>query len=59
MTAGGTRRALVTGGASGLGRACAQRLRSEHHDVITADLADGADVRLDVTDDKAVSRMVA
>jgi NAD(P)-dependent dehydrogenase (short-subunit alcohol dehydrogenase family) len=59
MTAGRTRRALVTGGASGLGRACAQRLRSEQHDVITADLADGADVRLDVTDDKGVSRMVA
>lgn len=59
MTAGKTRRALVTGGASGLGRACAQRLSSEHHDVIAADLADGADVRLDVTDDKAVSRMVA
>jgi 3-oxoacyl-[acyl-carrier protein] reductase len=59
MTAGTTRRALVTGGASGLGRACAQRLRGEHHDVITADLADGADVRLDVTDDDAVSRVVA
>lgn len=58
MSAGGTRRALVTGGASGLGRACAQRLRSEHHEVITADHADGADVSLDVTDDAAVSRVV-
>ena len=36
---------LVTGGASGLGRACARRLRDDHHEVITADLADGADVR--------------
>jgi NAD(P)-dependent dehydrogenase (short-subunit alcohol dehydrogenase family) len=59
MTAGRTRRALVSGGASGLGRACAQRLRSEHHDVITADLADGGDVRLDVTDEETVSRVVA
>jgi 3-oxoacyl-[acyl-carrier protein] reductase len=49
----------VTGGASGLGRACAQRLRSEYHDVITVDIADGADHRLDVTDDAAVSRLIA
>jgi 2-dehydro-3-deoxy-L-rhamnonate dehydrogenase (NAD+) len=53
------RRALVTGGASGLGRACAQRLRSEHHAVITADIADGADHRLDITDDEAVSQLIA
>jgi 3-oxoacyl-[acyl-carrier protein] reductase len=53
------RRALVTGGASGLGRACAERLRSEHHDVITVDIAEGADHRLDVTDDEAVSRLIA
>ncbi len=59
MSSGGPRRALVTGGASGLGRACAQRLRDEHHEVVTADLADGADVALDVTDDEAVSRVVA
>jgi 3-oxoacyl-[acyl-carrier protein] reductase len=49
----------VTGGASGLGRACAQRLRSEHHDVITLDIADGADHRLDITDEEAVSQLVA
>ena len=52
------RRALVTGGASGLGRACAQRLRDDHHEVITADIADGAEVRLDVTDDAAVAELV-
>jgi 3-oxoacyl-[acyl-carrier protein] reductase len=54
----GIRRALVTGGASGLGRACARRLRDDHHEVITADIADGADVRLDVTDDDAVAEVV-
>lgn len=59
MTARGIRRVLVTGGASGLGRACAQRLRSDENEVITADLADGADIRLDVTDDDAVSGVIA
>jgi 2-dehydro-3-deoxy-L-rhamnonate dehydrogenase (NAD+) len=57
MSTPATRRALVTGGASGLGRACAQRLRAEHHEVITTDIA-GADIRLDVTDDGAVSRLI-
>lgn len=53
------RRALVTGGASGLGRACAKHLRATGHDVVTADVADGADLRLDVTDDAAVAAAVA
>ena len=53
------RRALVTGGASGLGRACATHLRASGHEVITADIADGADLRLDVTDDAAVAAAVA
>jgi NAD(P)-dependent dehydrogenase (short-subunit alcohol dehydrogenase family) len=53
------RRALVTGGASGLGRACAERLRSEQLDVITVDIADGVDHRLDVTDDSAVTELLA
>ncbi len=55
----GIRRVLVTGGASGLGRACADRLRDEHHEVITADIAEGADVHLDVTDDGAVTEIVS
>ena len=54
----GIRRALVTGGASGLGHACARRLRDDHHEVITADVADGAEVRLDVTDDDAVAELI-
>ena len=32
--------ALVTGGASGIGREVAQRLRSAGHDVVVWDLAD-------------------
>jgi 3-oxoacyl-[acyl-carrier protein] reductase len=50
-----TRRAVVTGGASGLGRACAARLRADGHEVVTVDIAEAADVRLDVTDEVAVA----
>ena len=58
MSTGATtsRRALVTGGASGLGRACAKRLRADGVEVVTADIAEGADVLLDVSDDSAVAR---
>lgn len=49
------RRALVTGGASGLGAATAARLRADGMEVVTADIADGADVHLDVTDANAVA----
>jgi NAD(P)-dependent dehydrogenase (short-subunit alcohol dehydrogenase family) len=59
MSTDRSRRALVTGGASGLGRACAERLRSEQHEVITVDIADGADHRLDVTDDSAITELLA
>ena len=50
-----TRTALVTGGASGLGAATAERLRADGLTVITLDLA-GGDVAADVTDEQALRR---
>ena len=49
------RTALVTGGASGLGAASAERLRADGVQVMTLDLRD-ADVCVDVTDDDALQR---
>jgi 2-dehydro-3-deoxy-L-rhamnonate dehydrogenase (NAD+) len=49
------RTALVTGGASGLGAASAERLRADGVRVLTLDLRD-ADVGVDVTDDDALQR---
>jgi NAD(P)-dependent dehydrogenase (short-subunit alcohol dehydrogenase family) len=48
------KRALVTGGASGIGAATARRLRDAHYEVVTADLA-GGDVQLDVRDETQVA----
>ncbi|MFG2591366.1 SDR family NAD(P)-dependent oxidoreductase [Streptomyces sp. NPDC048438] len=50
--------ALVTGGAGGIGAATAAKLRAEGVRVVTADLAPGADERLDVTDPDAVAALV-
>ncbi len=53
------RRAIVTGGVSGLGEACAMRLRADGVEVITVDLSDRADYSLDVSDSAAVDAAVA
>ena len=52
----GTRTALITGGASGLGAAAAERLAAEDLRVVTADLSGTPDFNLDVTDVDAVAR---
>ena len=51
------RRAIVTGGASGLGAATADRLRQSGLDVITVDLAETADEVVDITDGSAVRHL--
>ena len=48
------RTAVVTGGMSGLGAAAAARLAADGTRVLTLDLAEGADLRADVTDPAAV-----
>ncbi len=50
------RRAVVTGGMSGLGAATAARLATDGVEVVTVDLSEDADVRLDVSDGTAVQR---
>lgn len=49
--------ALVTGGASGLGLAAADRLAQDGVSVITVDLGQGADHRVDVSDPEAVAEL--
>ena len=50
------RRALVTGGASGLGAATVERLRADGLEVVALDLS-GGDVTADVTDEDALRRV--
>jgi 3-oxoacyl-[acyl-carrier protein] reductase len=52
-------RAIITGGQSGLGAACAQRLRADGIDVVTFDVSGGADYTVDVTDTAAVDAAMA
>ncbi|HVV36491.1 MAG TPA: bifunctional rhamnulose-1-phosphate aldolase/short-chain dehydrogenase [Acidimicrobiales bacterium] len=47
--------ALVTGAASGIGKAIAERLADEGAAVIVSDIADGADVRMDVSDAASIA----
>ena len=54
-----TRTAIVTGGMSGLGEACAARLRADGVRVVTVDLSPDADITLDVSDAAAVEAAVA
>lgn len=51
--------ALVTGGASGIGKACAERFRSDGATVVTVDIAGTADHSFDVRDEEAVEQAVA
>ena len=53
------RTAVVTGGASGIGAAAAARLRADGIGVITLDRAPGADRQVDVTDEAAISAVIA
>jgi NAD(P)-dependent dehydrogenase (short-subunit alcohol dehydrogenase family) len=50
------RRAIVTGGMSGLGAACADRLTADGVEVVRFDVADGADQVVDVSDERAVEQ---
>jgi NAD(P)-dependent dehydrogenase (short-subunit alcohol dehydrogenase family) len=52
-------RAIVTGGASGIGAATAAQLRAAGHDVVTWDRQDGADVTVDVSDQASVDAAMA
>src|SRR3954452_7807204 len=49
--------AVVVGGASGIGAACAQALASDGGRVVVADLAEGADVVCDVTSEESVAAL--
>jgi NAD(P)-dependent dehydrogenase (short-subunit alcohol dehydrogenase family) len=51
------RTAVITGGASGLGAASAAKLRNEGLRVVTLDVAAGADLVVDVTDDAALAEV--
>ena len=53
------RRAIVTGGQSGLGEACIARLRREGIETFSLDLSPDSDFSLDVSDSAEVNRVVA
>ena len=51
--------AIVTGGARGIGAETARVFRDAGATVVTWDVADGADVRIDVTDVAAAAKAAA
>jgi 3-oxoacyl-[acyl-carrier protein] reductase len=53
------KRAIITGGQSGLGAACAERLRADGIDVVTFDVSPDADYRVDVTDAASIAAAVS
>ncbi len=53
------RRAVVTGGMSGIGAATAERFRADGLEVLTVDLAAGADLRVDVSSSRDVTEALA
>jgi 3-oxoacyl-[acyl-carrier protein] reductase len=53
------KKAIVTGAESGLGAACVARLRREGVEVVSVDLATGADYQFDVSDPSAVEAAVS
>lgn len=53
------KKAIITGGQSGLGAACVTRLRADGVEVISLDLTEDADFRVDVSDSAAVNAAVA
>jgi NAD(P)-dependent dehydrogenase (short-subunit alcohol dehydrogenase family) len=53
------RRAVITGGMSGLGAAAATRFRADGIEVVTVDLSPDADLTLDITDADAVAAALA
>ncbi|WP_247046313.1 SDR family NAD(P)-dependent oxidoreductase [Arthrobacter rhizosphaerae] len=53
------RKAVITGGISGLGAATAARLAEDGTEIVTIDITDGADVTLDISDADAVRRAAA
>lgn len=53
------RRAIITGGARGLGAATATRLRAEDIEVITIDRAGDVDELVDITDEDAVAALAS
>ena len=54
-----SRKAVITGGCSGLGAATAQRLAEDGIEIITFDISNDADVTLDVSDSAAVAEAAA